>query len=106
VKTLAREEKAWWFCEGMMYAEGLNYFIQKITLPSWSYRGSDMALRTFEVIGQALTLKRGLANAGDTFSEIDFIGDDDDLAAAVKAKRCKVTEKATKPTAIDDGDKG
>ena len=35
VKTLAQEERSWYFVEGMMYAEGINSFIQKVTLPSW-----------------------------------------------------------------------
>ena len=34
VKTLSREERAYWFCESV-YTEGIQYFVQKITLPSW-----------------------------------------------------------------------
>jgi hypothetical protein len=34
VKTLAREERAWWFAEGVWY-EGIQYFVQEITLPAW-----------------------------------------------------------------------
>jgi len=34
VSTLAREQKAWWFAEGIWY-KGIQYFIQKITLPAW-----------------------------------------------------------------------
>lgn len=34
VKTLAQEEYAYWFAEGIDY-EGTKYFIQKITLPTW-----------------------------------------------------------------------
>ncbi len=38
VKTLAQEERAWWFAEGIYTGGdyGLGSFIQKITLPSWS----------------------------------------------------------------------
>lgn len=40
VKTLAREERAWWFAEGLYaggsdYAYGPGSFVQKITLPTW-----------------------------------------------------------------------
>jgi hypothetical protein len=35
VKTLAREERAWYFVEGMAYAEGINSFVQRIELPTW-----------------------------------------------------------------------
>jgi len=34
VKTLARQERAYWFAEGV-YTEGIQYFVQKITLPAW-----------------------------------------------------------------------
>lgn len=34
VKTLSREERAYWFAEGI-WSEGIQYFIQEITLPSW-----------------------------------------------------------------------
>ncbi len=34
VKTLTREQKAYWFCETIWY-EGIQYFIQEITLPAW-----------------------------------------------------------------------
>lgn len=34
VKTLTREERAYWFCEAIWY-EGIQYFIQEITLPAW-----------------------------------------------------------------------
>jgi hypothetical protein len=32
--NLDREERAWWFCEGI-YNDGINYFIQKVTMPTW-----------------------------------------------------------------------
>lgn len=35
VKTLAREERAYYFAEGVYNAEGLTNFVQKITLPTW-----------------------------------------------------------------------
>lgn len=35
VKTLAQEEHAWYFAEGVYNAEGLSNFVQKITLPTW-----------------------------------------------------------------------
>lgn len=37
VKTLAQEERAWWFAEGLYYGGdyGVGSFIQKITLPTW-----------------------------------------------------------------------
>lgn len=35
VKTLAQEERAYYFAEGIYNAEGLANFVQKITLPSW-----------------------------------------------------------------------
>lgn len=35
VKTLAQEERAYYFAEGIYNAEGLSGFIQKITLPAW-----------------------------------------------------------------------
>ncbi|MBE3065022.1 MAG: hypothetical protein IMZ69_08395 [Spirochaetes bacterium] len=38
VKTLAQEERAWWFAEGIYTGSGdygLGAFIQKITLPAW-----------------------------------------------------------------------
>ena len=34
VKTLAQEEYAYWFAEGIDH-EGTKYFVQKITLPAW-----------------------------------------------------------------------
>jgi hypothetical protein len=34
VKTLARQETAYWFAEGIWY-EGIQYFVQEITLPTW-----------------------------------------------------------------------
>ena len=34
VKTLTREERAYWFAEGIWY-EGIQYFVQEITLPTW-----------------------------------------------------------------------
>lgn len=34
VKTLAREERAWYFVEGQQVS-GLPYFVQEITLPTW-----------------------------------------------------------------------
>lgn len=34
VKTLSQEERAYWFAEGIWY-EGIQYFIQEITLPIW-----------------------------------------------------------------------
>ena len=34
VKTLTREERAYWFAEGI-WTEGIQYFIQEITLPVW-----------------------------------------------------------------------
>ena len=34
VKTLTREQRAYWFAEGR-WSEGIQYFIQEITLPSW-----------------------------------------------------------------------
>jgi len=34
VKTLAREERAYWFAEAF-WTEGIQYFIQEITLPTW-----------------------------------------------------------------------
>jgi hypothetical protein len=33
--TLAREERAWWFCEGI-YNDGITYFIQKVNMSSWA----------------------------------------------------------------------
>ena len=35
VKTLAQEERAYYFAEGLYNAEGLANFVQKITLPTW-----------------------------------------------------------------------
>ena len=35
VKTLAREERAYYFAEGVYNTEGLENFVQKITLPAW-----------------------------------------------------------------------
>lgn len=35
VKTLAQEERAWYFAEGIYNAEGIANFVQKITLPTW-----------------------------------------------------------------------
>jgi hypothetical protein len=34
VKTLAREEYAYYFAEGI-FSDGVAYAVQKITLPSW-----------------------------------------------------------------------
>ena len=34
VKTLSREERAYWFAEAI-WTEGKQYFIQEITLPTW-----------------------------------------------------------------------
>lgn len=34
VKTLTQEQRAYWFAEGIWY-EGIQYFIQEITLPAW-----------------------------------------------------------------------
>jgi len=34
VKTLTQEERAYWFAEGIWY-EGIQYFVQEITLPTW-----------------------------------------------------------------------
>lgn len=34
VKTLTREQRAWWFAEAI-WTEGIQYFIQEITLPTW-----------------------------------------------------------------------
>jgi hypothetical protein len=34
VNNLSREQKAWWFAEGIWY-KGIQYFVQKITLPAW-----------------------------------------------------------------------
>lgn len=34
VKTLAQEERAYWFAEGVWY-KGIQYFVQEITLPAW-----------------------------------------------------------------------
>ena len=34
VRTLSREERAYWFAEGI-YTEGIQYFVQEITLPTW-----------------------------------------------------------------------
>ena len=34
VKTLTREERAYWFAEAI-WTEGIQYFIQEITLPTW-----------------------------------------------------------------------
>ncbi len=35
VKTLAREERAYYFAEGLYSAEGVANFIQRVTLPAW-----------------------------------------------------------------------
>jgi hypothetical protein len=35
VKTLAREERAYYFAEGVYNTEGLASFVQKMTLPDW-----------------------------------------------------------------------
>lgn len=35
VKTLAQEERAYYFAEGVYNTEGLENFVQKITLPTW-----------------------------------------------------------------------
>lgn len=32
--TLAQEERAWWFCEAI-FNEGIDHFIQEVTLPAW-----------------------------------------------------------------------
>lgn len=34
VKTLSREQRAYWFAEGIWF-EGIQYFVQEITLPTW-----------------------------------------------------------------------
>ncbi len=34
VKTLTQEQRAYWFAEGIWF-EGIQYFIQEITLPAW-----------------------------------------------------------------------
>ena len=34
VKTLAREEHAYYFAEGV-FADGVDYAIQKVTIPAW-----------------------------------------------------------------------
>lgn len=34
LKTLSREERAYWFAEGLWY-EGVQYFVQELTLPTW-----------------------------------------------------------------------
>lgn len=34
LKTLTREQRAYWFGEGIWY-EGIQYFVQEITLPTW-----------------------------------------------------------------------
>ena len=34
VKTLTQEQRAYWFAEGIWY-EGIQYFVQEITLPAW-----------------------------------------------------------------------
>lgn len=34
VNNLSREQKAWWFAEGIWY-KGIQYFIQKLTMPAW-----------------------------------------------------------------------
>lgn len=36
VKTLTREERAWYFCEGI-YSEGISSFVQEVKLPAWEY---------------------------------------------------------------------
>jgi len=33
VKTLAQKEQAWFFSEGLMYEEGIDSYVQKVTLP-------------------------------------------------------------------------
>ena len=37
VKTLSREERCWWFCEGIFHGgdQGVGAYVQKVTLPSW-----------------------------------------------------------------------
>jgi hypothetical protein len=35
VMTLAQEQRAWWFAEGVYNDEGLANYVQKITLPAW-----------------------------------------------------------------------
>jgi hypothetical protein len=34
LRNLSREQRAWWFAEGIWY-DGLAYFVQEITLPTW-----------------------------------------------------------------------
>jgi hypothetical protein len=34
VKTLTREQRAYWFAEGIWH-HGIQYFIQELTLPTW-----------------------------------------------------------------------
>lgn len=34
LRTLSREQRAWWFAEGI-WANGIPYFIQELTLPTW-----------------------------------------------------------------------
>ena len=34
VKTLAQEQRAWWYAEAIWY-EGIQYFVQELTLPAW-----------------------------------------------------------------------
>ena len=34
VKTLTREQRAYWFAEAIWW-EGVQYFIQELTLPTW-----------------------------------------------------------------------
>ena len=34
VTTLTREQRAYWFAEAV-WTEGIQYFIQEITLPTW-----------------------------------------------------------------------
>ncbi len=35
VKTLTQEERAYYFAEGIMFADGIEYFIQKVLFPTW-----------------------------------------------------------------------
>ena len=36
VRTLAREQRAWYFVEAIYNSVGIDSFVQKITLPTWS----------------------------------------------------------------------
>ena len=35
VMTLSQEERAWYFVEGQYNSEGLDHFVQEVTLPTW-----------------------------------------------------------------------